>query len=433
MYRQTRSISFKSLGGIFGQSSSKVATGTGNGAVEATAGAGVGSGVESTDTSSNEPVRFEVLGATANMLNVRLPKSAVLNVRYNNLYQRLVAVNGSVEKLYIELAKKQASGASPLLFQRCFNKAGPMSLLFALKAQNSNYSVVETGPSNQPWMVKRDSLVAWTGNYLNVATTSKLSRLAQITGEGKFAIASAGQISQIDLADGESILVSPRSVVAYTTDKSTIEEAGTELNSGARNLVDLSIPKVSLFESVGYYYNATKKKVSQGVEYLRERAEKQRKATLEAQKKAEAKQASLAASAQEKIDAGVEKIKEKESESVKEMVQTVTESKESIKDAAASVTQPIKETVAKVDNKVEANQHAAATRASVATNKTTDALRALWQKITTKLSLWYAKLASGANQSYMLEFKGPKTILVNNAINLKTDALTRQEIDALKL
>ncbi|KAG7806517.1 hypothetical protein KL921_004914 [Ogataea angusta] len=174
-----------------------------------------------------EPVDFEVLGKTSTMLNIKLPKSSILNLRYSNANQSVIALNGKVSSLVVELGKLEGG----LIFQRCFNTSGPLSILMANKLQNSNFTVVNVLKDTH-WTVRRDDLVAWTGNYIDLIGERKLVKVA---GSGKFVLSSPGQTLQLTLQDGETVSINPSSVVAYTG----------ETPAGPRSIVDFAVPGIS--------------------------------------------------------------------------------------------------------------------------------------------------------------------------------------------
>ncbi|KAG7876164.1 hypothetical protein KL938_004836 [Ogataea parapolymorpha] len=174
-----------------------------------------------------EPVDFEVLGKASSMLNIKLPKSSILNLRYSNANQSVVALNGKVSSLVVELGKLEGG----LIFQRCFNTSGPLSILMANKLQNSNFTVVNVSKDTN-WTVKRDSLVAWTGNYIHLTGESKLVKVA---GSGKFVLSSPGQTLKLTLEDAEAVSVNPSSVVAFTGNTPT----------GPKSIVDFAVPGIS--------------------------------------------------------------------------------------------------------------------------------------------------------------------------------------------
>ncbi|KAH3661729.1 hypothetical protein OGAPHI_005907 [Ogataea philodendri] len=191
-----------------------------------------------------ESPEFEVLGKTSGMLNIRLPQSSILNLRYNNTNQSIIALNGKVSELVVELGRTDGA----LVFQRCLNGSGPMSILMANKLQNANFSVVQATP-DAGWTVKRDNLVAWAGNHLLLNGSRKL---VNIEGSGKFVLSSPGQTLQLSLQEGESISVSPSSVVAFT---------GTQ-PTGPKSLVDFGVPGISWLTKASASWSSLKSYVS---------------------------------------------------------------------------------------------------------------------------------------------------------------------------
>ncbi|KAG7703871.1 hypothetical protein KL949_003908 [Ogataea haglerorum] len=181
---------------------------------------------------SVEPVDFEVLGMTSSMLNIKLPNASIINLRYSNANQSVIALNGKVTSLAVELGKLEGG----LIFQRCFNTSGPMSILMANKLQNSNFTVVNVS-KDTIWTVDRDSLVAWTGNYIDLTGERKL---VKVVGSGKIVLSSPGQTLQMTLQDGETVSVNPSTVVAYTG----------ETPVGPRSIVDFAVPGISWLTKV---------------------------------------------------------------------------------------------------------------------------------------------------------------------------------------
>lgn len=187
-----------------------------------------------------EPITYQVLGAASNMLNIKLPRSSILNVRYSNKQHKIIGMNGHINLLYKELARLSGNN---IVFQRCFNQTEPMSLLISSNAQNSNFAVVNN--NNSKWIVKKPSLFAWSGPSIKPTTINKNSNSILVEGEGSFVISSPGQIAQIDLADGEAIHVNANSLVGFTNNNNkSIKESNLEFNNGVKSMVNLSLGKV---------------------------------------------------------------------------------------------------------------------------------------------------------------------------------------------
>lgn len=233
-YRQSRSISFQTIASFFKSTKPTPSTelqkpltslpnATGGGAFA-------------------EPITYQVLGASSNLLNIKLPKSSILNIRYSNSQQKIIAMNGHISSMYTELAK---STTNNLIFQRCFNQTEPMSLLISMNAENSNFAVIANKLKSK-WIIKKSSLFAWSGSTIKPSSSDESSKLIQMAGEGAFVIATPGQLMQLDLAENESLQVNSKAIVGYTTTTANITEAIVELNSGIKSVVDVSIPKAPL-------------------------------------------------------------------------------------------------------------------------------------------------------------------------------------------
>lgn len=234
IHQQSRSISFQSIKSLFKSTRPTPATelqqpltslpnATGNGAFV-------------------EPISFQVLGASSNLLNIKLPRSSILNIRYSNYQQKIIAINGHINSMYTELAR---SNENNLIFQRCFNQSEPMSLLMSLNAQNANFAVLNTLKFN--WIIKRSSLFAWSGPSIKPASSDADANLIQMNGEGTFVVATPGQIIQINLSENESLQVNSKSLVGFSTTNDKISDSIAELNNGVKSVVDVSVKKAPLF------------------------------------------------------------------------------------------------------------------------------------------------------------------------------------------
>lgn len=186
-----------------------------------------------------EPVSYQVLGSSHDLLNIKLPKSSILNIRYSNKQQKIVALNGKINSLYTEITKLDSN----IVFQRCFNEKEPMSLLIAQNSQNSNFAVVETNKTK--WLVKKNSLFAWSGTSIK-PSASKHSKLAQITGDGTFVVSSPGQITQLVLDQNESIQVNSNVILGFTFDAQHASDIVNSTKNSTKSFVNLSIGKVPL-------------------------------------------------------------------------------------------------------------------------------------------------------------------------------------------
>lgn len=224
---QRRKISFDSITSIFRRSSPTPATNLGKPLTSLPNASGAGA--------FSEPISYQVLGLSHNLLNIKLPKSSILNIRYSNTQQRIVAMNGDINSMYSEIAKINESN---VVFQRCFNQTEAMSLLIAQNSENSNFAVANTEKSN--WFVKRNSLFAWSGPSIK-PYSKKSSKLALMKGEGTFIISSPGQLIQLNLNENENIEINADVLVAYTSNKSDSIDTIDTLNAEHKSQTKLSV------------------------------------------------------------------------------------------------------------------------------------------------------------------------------------------------
>ncbi|TID29738.1 hypothetical protein CANINC_001656 [Pichia inconspicua] len=198
-----------------------------------------------------EHVSYQILGSSHNLLNINLPKSSILNIRYSNKKQKIVALNGKISSLYTELTKLDSN----IVFQRCFNQTEPMSLLIAQNSENSNFAMVET--NKDYWKLKRNSLFAWSGPSIEPHAI-KHSQFVQIKGEGNFIVSSPGQILQLILAENESIHINQSAIVGYTFKKDVISGGDDGFTSSNMSVVNLSSGKIAFLTYVATFTNHLK-------------------------------------------------------------------------------------------------------------------------------------------------------------------------------
>ncbi|KAL2056409.1 hypothetical protein ABVK25_003432 [Lepraria finkii] len=164
--------------------------------------------------------RFEVLGSPFSLLSVSLSAS-------QNLYTRkgsLVGLGGKPENVVSTLSMLEPFRRAPLripfLYQR-ISSTSPITALISTKAANTSMTTVHLDGTID-WMLVGRSLLAWTGQTLHITPTMNTKmRLAhwggsRVTGRGLLALAGRGSISQVVLRDGESYVVHPSNIVAYT-------------------------------------------------------------------------------------------------------------------------------------------------------------------------------------------------------------------------
>lgn len=167
----------------------------------------------------SEPLSFQVLGNSMDLLNIKLPQSSILNIRYNNARHNVVAVTGD-SKWDVALARDAAG----LIFQRCYNPNGPLSLLLSSNGARggSSYVVLDSGM----WSVRKDALLAWShGVKLENISSNKLLSVTAQAGTDRVVIAAPGHMTQIGLEEGESIAINADCLVAVSGIQSTLDVA----------------------------------------------------------------------------------------------------------------------------------------------------------------------------------------------------------------
>lgn len=108
----------------------------------------------------------------------------------------------------------------PFLYQR-ISSTTPITALISTKASHTSMTAVNLD-GTLDWMVTGKALLAWTGQTLSI--TPSMNRnislahwgSSQVTGRGIVALAGQGSISQVVLQAGESYVVHPSNVAAYS-------------------------------------------------------------------------------------------------------------------------------------------------------------------------------------------------------------------------
>lgn len=158
--------------------------------------------------------KFKAIGEPSNLLNIQLPKSSSLNIRNGSI----VAINGELSAIKSE--PKLLSGSTR--YQQLFTEA-PVSLLvngtLSNKKQIENYSIINVEEKGEEWTIlNEESLIAWTGLNLELVPTTTFDKFSSLktTGKGVVVVNGKNQLFDITLANNETIIVNPNSVIAST-------------------------------------------------------------------------------------------------------------------------------------------------------------------------------------------------------------------------
>jgi uncharacterized protein (AIM24 family) len=165
-------------------------------------------------------VQFEVLGAPYSLLSVALPASS-------NLYTRrgtLIGLNGHLEDATSTLSLlsplQNALRSIPFLYQKITSPT-PLTALVSTNSANTTFGVLQLDGKADWTVCQRDALLAWTGYSLVIKPmvfSSRRTRWAasEIAGRGLVALVGKGQIYQVVLKPGESFIIHPSALLAYS-------------------------------------------------------------------------------------------------------------------------------------------------------------------------------------------------------------------------
>ncbi|ODV98028.1 hypothetical protein PACTADRAFT_185603 [Pachysolen tannophilus NRRL Y-2460] len=225
-----------------------------------------------------ETAKFEVIGTPASLLNIKLPASAILNIRYSNAISSVVGISGKLDNLTKELSLITSGISKPILYQRIYNTS-PINLLVANSLNFRNFVVLNLkNNENENWVVSNSkNLIAWSGNYLNLklnpkkihgsSSNSYLSKFnaLDVDGEGIIALAGNGQLFKVELNQDESIYINPSALVAHKVNIGNINDIKITKIPSKKLITDLnlSLPRFSIPDKLKLYYNQLYKFVTE--------------------------------------------------------------------------------------------------------------------------------------------------------------------------
>lgn len=184
--------------------------------------------------------KFKAIGEPSNLLSISLPKSASLNIRNGSI----VAINGDLTAIKSE--PKSLSGSAR--YQQLFTEALVSLLVNGTinnKKQIENYSIINVEEKGEEWTILNEqSLIAWTGLNLELVPTTTFDKLSSVKTKGKGVIVVNGsnQLFDITLANNESIIINPNTVIASTI--SDFDPQILKNNTIYTELIPQSIPKL---------------------------------------------------------------------------------------------------------------------------------------------------------------------------------------------
>lgn len=165
---------------------------------------------------------FEVLGSPYSLLSVTLSPSQDLHTRRGSLLGFSGTPDNTISSLRILSPLRRALVGIPFLYQK-ITSTTPINALIATKSPLTSFAILQLDGTTDWKLAQRKALLAWTGSTLSV-TPSINARLSvaywgssDITGRGLLALAGQGQIFSVELAEGESYVAHPSSILAYST------------------------------------------------------------------------------------------------------------------------------------------------------------------------------------------------------------------------
>lgn len=109
----------------------------------------------------------------------------------------------------------------PFLYQK-ITSTSPASALISTKSPYTTFAILQLDGTTDWKLAQRKALLAWTGSTLSVkpSLNARLSLAywgsSDVTGRGLLALAGQGQVYAIELAQGETYVVHPANVLAYS-------------------------------------------------------------------------------------------------------------------------------------------------------------------------------------------------------------------------
>ncbi|EXJ90016.1 hypothetical protein A1O3_03084 [Capronia epimyces CBS 606.96] len=170
----------------------------------------------------NSDASFEVLGSPYSLLSVTLSPSQDLYTRRGTLVGFAGDPDGTVSTLRMLNPIRRALIGIPFLYQK-LTSTSSVNALIATRSPLTTFAILQLDGRTDWKLAQRKALLAWTGNTLSVKPTlsTKLSLAywgsSEVTGRGLLALAGQGQVYSIELAEGETYVIHPSNILAYST------------------------------------------------------------------------------------------------------------------------------------------------------------------------------------------------------------------------
>jgi uncharacterized protein (AIM24 family) len=165
---------------------------------------------------------FEVVGSPYSLLSVTLSASQDLYTRRGTLVAFAGDPDGTISTLRLLNPIRRALVGIPFLYQKITSTSSANALI-STRSPLTTFAILQLDGTTDWKLAQRKALLAWTGSTLSVkpSITTNFSLAywgsSDVTGRGLLALAGQGQVYSVELAQGETYMVHPSNVVAYTS------------------------------------------------------------------------------------------------------------------------------------------------------------------------------------------------------------------------
>ncbi|KAJ9497405.1 Altered inheritance of mitochondria protein 24, mitochondrial [Exophiala xenobiotica] len=172
-------------------------------------------------SASSPDATFEVIGSPYSLLSVTLSPSQDLHTRRGTLVGFAGDPDGTVSSLRMLNPIRRAMVGMPFLYQKITSTSAANALI-STRSPLTTFTILQLDGTTDWKLAQRKALLAWTGSTLSVkpSLNARLSLAywgsSDVTGRGLLALAGQGQVYAIELAEGETYVVHPSNVLAYS-------------------------------------------------------------------------------------------------------------------------------------------------------------------------------------------------------------------------
>ncbi|KIW50634.1 hypothetical protein PV05_09425 [Exophiala xenobiotica] len=172
-------------------------------------------------SASSPDATFEVIGSPYSLLSVTLSPSQDLYTRRGTLVGFGGDPDGTVSTLRMLNPIRRALVGIPFLYQKITSTSAANALI-STRSPLTTFAILQLDGTTDWKLAQRKALLAWTGSTLSVkpSLNARLSLAywgsSDVTGRGLLALAGQGQVYAVELAEGETYVVHPSNILAYS-------------------------------------------------------------------------------------------------------------------------------------------------------------------------------------------------------------------------